>query len=340
MNPKSGKQKGKMPKKNKKNKNKGKGPKQNRAARPKAARPKIAMSTCARQYLLSILDPFDYAKIPCMPDMSTILSRKVKVFSRGTLVTNSIAGLGFVVMNPFRAASNTSTANQQAIRYTALTTYAGSTIGTVIPTVGMAGSQPNAEYAISSTGQVAYRIISAGVRARWAGAEVSRGGRYIGIEEPAHYNLNAHSTTMLLNYDNARSVPITDSDWFSVIYTPKYPLESTYIDIANEPNFLTQVTQAITGPETGTGLPFCLGILVESSVVSQLFHFECYVNMELIGDGVRGKTPSESDPVGFAAVMNSIETRPPFLTKEASVFGMKSVSGAMASLSMMSHGGN
>jgi hypothetical protein len=308
-----------MQSKNNQKKNKGKKKAQKPKTQPRRrgnqllAKPQLSLA--AQRYLATLLQPFDSTILAYQPDLTTMHSRKVCVFSRGVFQSNA-DNFGYIVLNPYRAFSNTSTAANQCIRYSNGSDYAATVIDCRSATTGVTSVQTNGEYATTST-NVAYRVTSAGLRVRWAGTELSRGGRYVALEEPNHYNLHLSTVSDLLAHDNCGNAPIEDNSWYTVLWTPKYGLEAQYVVIGREPDFTSLTPVNIGGAgETAAGGGFCMAIVMETAEVAQTAFFEAYVNGELVGDGVRGKSPSDSDPCGHAAVMNAMELLMPFSSKD------------------------
>jgi hypothetical protein len=297
------------------------------------------MAVCTRQYLASLIDPFDTNVLPCMPDFSTIQSRKARVFARGsfnTCTAGAKSGFGFICLNPFRFANNTPSTALSGLRFSS-PAYLFDTINNDGGVANISVLASNADYSNSFTNTVSYRLISAGIRARFSGTNLNRGGRMFGLEDPMHNNLHGLNSGTMQSHDGCRSVSFPENDWFNVVYSPKYPLESAYIDIASEPNFQTMAQTPIAGAgQTSAAIPFCLGIIVETAAATQLITFEAYGNYEYIGDGVRGKTPSESDPLGHASVMNAMESMTPYFTRELPAIAAREGAKCKSSLAMLS----
>lgn len=297
------------------------------------------LSNCAVRYLASLRDPFDNMDIPCIPDPIALDTRKVKVFAKGVFATSSSTSVGWICFNPFRAQRTSVTASLTSIRHTDAT-FTGSAINIDSTTIGVVSTNTNAEYTDSQTGAVSYRLISAGLRVRYAGTELNRGGSIQMLEEPAHYTLHNHNSANFGAYDSARRFPMTDDQWACVTYTPRYPQEFAFADIEREPdNKAFDMIQITNSSQTNTGCAWCLGALITGAASPNNFIYECFAQYEYIGDAVRGKTPSEADPVGLAAVLNATRLQAPFLSSSSGIGTRVLLSEASRNLKMQSKPG-
>jgi hypothetical protein len=296
------------------------------------------LGVCARDFGRSLLNPFDPLAAVCMPDTCGLPSRKVTYFSKGTFSTNS-TGFGFICFNPFRAAYTTAVAGQMALRTTA-GGFLGTAIDTNSATVGVTSTQPNSSDSLGSSGAISYRLVNAGIRVRFGGTALNRGGRFSGVEHPSHENLNGTNTAGINNFDSSRQTVEEMNDWFNVVYSPKYPIEMSYTDIASEPSPLLDLTQTIAASaSTLQGSPYCLGITCDSAVATQLIIYEAFASFETLGSTVHGKTPSYIDPPGYGAVVNSAGLIKPFYTKELGSLSTMFMRDVMMNLSMQSSSG-
>lgn len=254
-----------------------------RNARP--ARPRVALSQCTRQYAATLIDPFNHHGhgVPCVPSMP---SWKTFVFARGQMSTGS-AGIGWLILNPLRAIAN----DGNSIRFTT-PAFAGTTIDPVA--AGVTIISGNSPYALSQfSGQelgISYRIVSAGIRMRYAGAEIERGGTITAVQHPNHANLD-NATIANLNSLSVAKRYAVDRNWTSVQWCPVFPDEYVF------------------RTDSGALAIFPMAIMVEAPnpAIPLLFDFEVTVNMELVGSPVRGMTPSMSDSQGFSAVQAAIQ---------------------------------
>jgi hypothetical protein len=136
-----------------------------------------------------------------------------------------------------------------------------------------------------------FRLVSACLRVRYAGTELSRGGRCVALIAPDHAELTGLTASGLLANDSAVSCAVSDGEWTEVIYNgPVSPWEAEYID----------------GADTTFDDTWCMCIWVDSAAAAATFEVEAYANFEIVGSLARGKTATLTDPVGGALVSSAI----------------------------------
>lgn len=253
------------------------------------------LGPCAKKFAASLRDPFEGPADACLPVSPAYNSRKIKIFTRGVMAAGT-NGFGYIVManNP---ANDGAAATPASAVYYSLTTYAGSTVSTNSVTTGVSATNSNSDYttaALTAAG-VGSRMVSMGVRIRYKGTELNRGGRILSLEEPDHGTLNGASATTFLAYEKCHqhAVLSSEKDWVTVCHTgPVSPAEYDFLSYSS----------AAAYPSFNT---YYLGLLVESTA-SNLFDFECYWNYEIIGPTIRGKVFNESDDVGTQVVLATV----------------------------------
>jgi len=199
--------------------------------------------------------------------------------------TSSTTGFGFISFDPSNAVVN----NRSSI-YVSDSSF----LGTSVSTTGATGYTTNAEYADTSFGATAastqYRIVAAGVRIRYIGTELNRGGQVVGLEDPTHSTLNGRVLTSFdLELESARMA--VGRDWATVLYHPV---------VNEEYNF-----QNTFPPVNMTAdLSYYMGLVVAAPTATTpaTFEWEAYVVAELQGRNVQSKTMSHVDLTGFSAV--------------------------------------
>jgi hypothetical protein len=123
-------------------------------------------------YLRVLTDPFGYdsPSLPCIPDLLDLPSYKVHTLNRFTAAVGT-AGVGYVVVWP-RIFSNDQTA-----QYFTQSTFSSSTIEADGFVGTLSGLNANFPYSAATTRDC--RVVSCGVRVRYTGTELDRGGRII-----------------------------------------------------------------------------------------------------------------------------------------------------------------
>lgn len=249
----------------------------------------MQISAACSDYCHALCNPFD-AK-PCGVPLAPIVNtQKTRVYVKGTASTG-IGGVGFVSARPGHGGSNTST----AVFYTD-SSYQGSTVqNTSGP--GVNPGSTNSPYSSANFGpgatDLSFRIVSFGLRARYIGTELNRGGSKICLVDPTHNATDGRDEAQLLAEPQARKLPVS-REWVNLhwqpITTDEYGFSSTDFGSA-------YMTIMFVSPDASINLPF---------------EFEAYGIYEFQGSVARAQTHTFADPVGFAAVqtvsaqMNSI----------------------------------
>lgn len=245
------------------------------------------MSKCAHDYARCLSNPFT-GPLACVPSYPAMMSLKTRSWSRGTFSTGT-NGFGFVIVDPFRGGFNDSNSVSWS---TSL--YAGTTCS--VGGTDVLFSNTNAQYQLSSLGDdpalLQARVVAAGLRIRYIGTELNRGGQKIGLMDPTHDSLDGRNISSANNELQSKVFPVS-REWSTVLYRPVFDYELNY-----------QQTSPPTNDE------FYMGFLVQaaSSATPLEYEFEFYVITEYQGRTVRGQTASHHDPVGFAAVNTTATT--------------------------------
>lgn len=215
-----------------------------------------------------------------LPTSPAIPSLKGWVFTKGTFLTQANSQ-GYIAFNPYTAV----TSDLPNVFYTD-----GSGAVTSIPgavAAGVAGATSNSPYLSTSFGATedltAWRVVSAGLRVRYSGNNLNKGGSLVAFSHPSHNTIVGATDTEMLAYNTSKRLPV-DNSWTSLVWCPASFADFTF-------------RQAVPG-----GSP-SMGVSVEApgaTVIS--FAFEAYVNFEVNGRQIRGQTPTMQDPIGFAAV--------------------------------------
>jgi len=246
------------------------------------------LSHCAADYAASIGDPFTGPEKACIPDFPALQTGKNRVWQRGVWTTSSnalAAGFGYICMTPEWAAGN-----DLGFVYTN-TAADASTIINAGTAVSYTSNSPYVSTAYSLVG-VQYRVVSAGLRIRYTGPELYRGGRLIGLHHPTHSTLEGSQYATLAAYKESAQMSVERDRWTTLLYRP---VEKQDIDFHTSFNAVTAGNQAAymaficVAPDTSGANPVA-------------FEWEAFVNFEFLGSAVTNKTPSHVDTVGHGAV--------------------------------------
>jgi hypothetical protein len=259
------------------------------------------LGACSEEYARSLADPIEGPEMACIPDYPALMTGRNRVWSKGTFSTSSnaaAAGIGFIVADGLIAGTND---------FATVFTNAPAGASPVIDILTVANrsvfttNSPYASPAFSPNG-VQERIVSAELRIRYTGPELTRGGQIVGLHHPGHTCLQGYSIANMLSYKEGKSFPIS-REWVRLLYRP---VDTQDLD------FVSAFIPAGVGV---VGVSFMAFIIQASDVTGatqQSFEFEFYANLETQGSIVVNKQPSHVDPVGHGAV-NAISNMAPAL---------------------------
>lgn len=262
------------------------------------ARQAARLSTCAQKYIEFMHNPFTVAEVPCVPTMPSLFARTVNITSKGVFSVGT-TGFGFIAIDPINACHNDNvlvngTSTGFVIFSTA--TYAGTTI--VLPGATVASDGGNSDYLAANFGIAAdlntVRVVGAGLRIKYSGTELNRGGSVVAFHDPDHESVVNRSFADIRGEDLARQMgPNSNNDWMHITWGI-----ADNVDVDFIPNNAT--LNAL--PNTVDQGCFPMGIVVESPPGAPgLFDYEVVVGLEISGRNVRGKRLSNADAVGFQA---------------------------------------
>jgi len=249
------------------------------------------MSSGAAEYAHSLADPFtDYQA--CIPDYPALFTGRIHTFAKGTVSTGAAGstGFGFIVIDPSRGVVSDGSAVKLNTAASVLT-FVNLTAG-----ANLASFNSNSNYATSGIGtaQLAqYRVVSCGLRIRYIGAELNRGGILVGMHHPAHFSLHGYNISGLDAYSESSRLPVI-REWSSVVY---HPVDTDDLDWQSTfPTFTPASTDS----------SYYMGFLIQapdtSGATPMTFEWEAHWNYELSGPTVLNKEVSHVDPVGHGAV--------------------------------------
>lgn len=226
---------------------------------------------CLANYAASIANPFDTPPT-CVPVFPTPMSRKVKYFARGTLATGT-SGYGWIIFAPLRAVCSSNSFSYTDNVYTQTNNSNFVNSGT-----GIKQGSTNAEFAATAFGsdsdELKFRLVSAGIRVKWAGTTLNRGGTIRAMCSVNHNDMSSYeSYESLGDYRVCKIVPVREG-WTDICWTP---VERHELDFSNGSTDDRTLAIAIQTPTGGVTAPF---------------DYEVVGNYEIIGALAPGKTPS------------------------------------------------
>lgn len=236
------------------------------------------LAPLSANYAKTLVDPFT-GPSACIPDFPSVPSLKSRVFAKGVAYTGT-ASFGYVAINPRAAVAS----DQDFVSYTDAT-YALSTVSTAAALTAKSNSQFAAADIGVTDDLATSRIVSAGIRARYQGTELNRGGVFLGFQHPTHASLDNSTFPDVDGNPLSKRFPVT-REWMNLTYCPVLTSELTY-----------QGTVALLA-----NAYMIIMMQAPDPTVAMSVEWEAYVNIEYNGRNVRGMSLSGSDPVGFAAV--------------------------------------
>jgi hypothetical protein len=251
-----------------------------------------ALSPCSVHYLQALEAPFELTSGACIPDLHAVNSKKTRVLSRGTFATGATTGVGWIIVNPWCNESDgilgykTSSGNTG----TAATTFASG--------AGTAGNLFTGAKFPYSSGDISlgveHRVVGVGLRVRYTGIELYKGGRAVMMRQPDNLTmLGKESVDSLFSYQQAKTFPVS-TEWTQVVFKPVKPDEYEYSGSPSTAQGQT-TTYTLAFGVTGTAGP------TDSSAI---FEYEIISHLEYVGK-IDGLTLSHTDLIGMSHVRNA-----------------------------------
>jgi len=265
-----------------------------RQNRPRAG---VYLSRCAQDYARCLVNPFT-GPLACIPAFPIVMTRKCRVWSKGTFSTGSNAE-GWIVCDPQLGAANDLTCVMGTTPANA-----GTTVNIVVsPATASFGS--NSDYVSGQFGinDIQFKVVACGLRIRYTGTNLNMGGTIVALSDPSHNSLQGRNYGQFQAEVTSKQFSFGRS-WINILYKPVLTQELDNHFSAG------LVTPAPTDPT------FFMGAFVNSAVPGQPFEFEYYAVYEFEGANVRGQTPSHADPSGFAAIQVASLQSPTTMPRE------------------------
>lgn len=180
--------------------------------------------------------------------------------------------------------------NNSAAVFHSDATYAGLLVGSDNP------SFTNAPFSSADlgedTGQIQARTVAYGIRVRYVGTELQRGGTITTLEHPNHGSTFGLSLSDLQLFDNAETQQV-DREWHSVTWQPISATELQY----------TITSQPIRSGSSNNGA-HVIAILL-TGVPGVIYEWEVAQHIEYTGTAARGKQPSATSAY-FDTIVNAV----------------------------------
>jgi len=253
-----------------------------------------AGAECAVHYGSALLDPFNTTEGVCVPKFPAVESAKRVIFAKG--VGQCIDYNGGIIAVP--KADNDSGAGikfsqpgwtPSAVGALPKSTDAG------VGSASLASDYTEASFATSS-GDVQCRCVAYGIRVKYTGTELNRGGSVYTLEEPDHADLSGVVVTDLRKY-KATSTNKFGDDWVTVLYQPRFPADFGYHGDA----FGQSVNNRF------------LAISIQAAFPTATFEWEVFAHYEFIGRPVTGKTQTHTEPYMTEKILSAISQKPHYI---------------------------
>jgi len=255
---------------------------------------------CVLGYAKSLINPFE-GPSPCSPHPPSLPSQTMRLYRKTSLFTSSTTQTGYALLygniasdgSPFLVSTNSSFGGTSMV------------LGT-----GTVSGYSNSPFTTAdfSADKVSWRIVSMGLRVRYAGTELNRGGRIFLLEHPSNGSLYGLDAAGMLAYPSCRTEPVS-REWHSITLSPVSP---EVLDFG-------KTEFAISNP---------LGILIVApDTTPLLFEVEAVINIELVGPLAKNLSPSPSNVQGASDVISLVKGFSDGYTLRDVVQGVQSMSG-------------
>jgi hypothetical protein len=160
-----------------------------------------------------------------------------------------------------------------------------------------------AEVAPGSPG-LSMRPVGMGLRVRYIGTQLNMRGRLATIQTPDHENVSSMYSAVYNNFDQTKLFPV-GKNWVMQTWSP---VDSDEVDLVQP-----TVVSATAGdpPPNEQQVNYPIGAIFTYGPIAGerfAFEFEVVAIHEICGRSARGATKSITDPVGFEAILSSIDT--------------------------------
>lgn len=291
------------------------GPNQNVPRSKKAQQQNLShqlrLSPCALAYARVQLDPFDASlknNMPCIPDLLSVPSQKVSTLVRGG-ITVGTGGVGVLSVSPL---------NNTVEGILAASTTPAFSGGTVVPAFNSAGMQTHNDIRLpwpDTATKPKTRLVGCGVRIRYTGTELNRGGQIFGAVDPGFGTFTGNPVSEILTRPET-VLHVVDRRWKTIAFR------------ATDPEY-TQYTEASYGLNKVGNNKI---IFIIYGTPGNTFEFEIIRFFEAISSAVTGAlsvtnvTKSDSDITGMSIIRDYASS---ILTSDA---GQNALSGLQSYL--------
>lgn len=245
------------------------------------------MSECAAAYAKCLANPFN-GPIACLPASPSVMSHKFRSWNKGTIITGT-AGYGFIYADP-----RTGVTNDLGFGLVTQSAFAGTTF--TYTGVGVQAVTSNSAFDAASFSALpagnAYRVVAAGIRIRYIGTELNRGGQILALADPTGSPMTGMGSNSILAEVTSRKFPVNRT-WTTVLWRPTTITDKQFV---TNPGLYADVASFGT-----------IGFLVVSpqAGIAAEFEYELSAVYEINGRNVRGQTVTPVDTNGQEAIYSA-----------------------------------
>lgn len=217
------------------------------------------------------------------------MTYKVKVWIKGSLETSGTNGFGFITLSPHTMIQSDSSSVRASTA-----AFTSNYVNFADPGTQVFNSNSPytlSDFALNTPGKLQQRVVSAGLRVRYIGTELNRGGQIVALHDPNHNTLAGMTLQDMNAMLESRKFPV-NREWTTVLYKPVFPVEMTFTT-AGYMNIYDFMGMTFQSPDP---------------ITPMVLEFEAFTVVEVTGAIAKGKTPSHSDPVGFSAIQSAALT--------------------------------
>jgi hypothetical protein len=243
----------------------------------------------ASNYARILANPFG-AQLCGLPSMPGQFTKTLRVKIRGNALSQATNNICWVMMSPRDMVANNSNGVWASVSAGIAATWFDVTINGGVPAVSDS-EYTVAQYNNTTTG-ISYRIVAAGLRIKYAGTNLNKGGIIRAIQDQSHDPITGQTQTQIGAEDVSSTFTPSSSKWTTILYSP----------VSNSDlNFSTTVPNVAAASAADT---FYMGFAIQAAA-SCTVTFEAECVFEVFGRNVRGMTYSGVDLPGFSAVHNA-----------------------------------
>jgi len=270
---------------------------QRKKKQPPAKRVRFALpfqprlSECATHYALASYDPFTTIGGACVPDNKTVPSNKFKWIERGTCLAGDT--WGFVTLALTAPVASATYGNYSGTSFANAGTDGWADADTGVSEPTFPATLPNAITIASSDTPLGsqWRMVAAGLRIRYIGTQDQLGGQYY-LHSSTNNNTMYNDTITfndIVSSQNTR-VEVVDRNWHTICWTPKQQSDFDYSESAYYPANSSRME------------PIVIAFM---STDANQFAWEMVWHWEVVNNTATNQSPSDSDPIGLAAVTSA-----------------------------------